>query len=97
MKSSYIKLIGPAVSLMLIAGNVLAQNTGGNTQGQQISALQATVSNLQQTVTAQGTKISQLQGQVAALTTSNNDLHQSTTLCLCGRARYVYHWGESAH
>jgi hypothetical protein len=51
MKSSYIKLIGPVVSLMLIAGNVLGQNTGGNTQGQQISALQITVSNLQAQVT----------------------------------------------
>jgi hypothetical protein len=52
---------------MLITGNVLAQNQGGNSQGQQISALQVAVSNLQAAV-------SNLQATVKALTTSNNDL-----------------------
>jgi hypothetical protein len=49
MKSLYIKLIGPVVSLMLITGNVLGQTNG---LPPQVLALQVAVSNLQTKVTA---------------------------------------------
>jgi len=49
---------------MLIAGNVAAQNTGGNTQGQQISALQVSVSNLQTKVAAQQSIITNLDSKL---------------------------------
>jgi hypothetical protein len=48
MKSSYIKLIGPVVSLMLITGNVLGQSVP---PPMTVAALQVAVSNLQVTVT----------------------------------------------
>jgi hypothetical protein len=62
MKSSYIKLIGPVVGLMLIAGNVLAQNgpPPGTSLAQQVAALQAQVKELQsrlQNVSRTGTDL----------------------------------------
>src|SRR5215467_1060343 len=82
---SYIKLIGPVVSLMLITGNVLGQNNALNGLAQQVAALNVTVSNLQASVKNQGTQngttvsnllatVTNLMATVTALKTSNNDL-----------------------
>ena len=64
MRTAAATWCGPVVSLMLIAGNVAAQNTGGNTQGQQISALQVSVSNLQTKVAAQQSIITNLDSKL---------------------------------
>jgi hypothetical protein len=78
MKSSYIKLIGPLVSLMLITGNVLGQSVDPPPDGlpQQLADLQVAVSNLQATV--------------KALKTSNNDLsNRLQYVSLVGKDMYI--------
>jgi hypothetical protein len=90
MKPSNFKFVAPVVSLMLLAGNVLAQNQGGNTQSAQITALQVAVSNLQATVTTQQSTIAQLGSALqglqsetftlqAYLATSVKDLQDANT------------------
>src|SRR5262249_13299411 len=89
MKSLYIGIIGPVVSLMLITVNVLGQTVPPPTNGvpQQLAALQVTVSNLQATVMTQN---GQLQGQVAALIASNNELsHRLQYVSLTGQDMYI--------
>jgi hypothetical protein len=84
MKSSYIKLIGPVVSLMLITGNVLGQSVP---PPMTIAALQVAVSNLQATVKAQETQITNLQATVKGQTQNGN--LQATVNDLSNRLQYV--------
>jgi hypothetical protein len=87
MRSSYIRLVGPVISLMLITSNVVARN--GNSLSSQVAALQAAVTALQSTVTGQGSQSSQLQTQVGALKTSNDELRSRLPATVSGGQNIV--------
>jgi hypothetical protein len=92
---SYIKLVGPVLSLMLITGNVVAQST--NSVLQQLAIMQVAVSNLQLTTTAQTSQINQLNSQqasqqltITALKASNDYLRSLLqNASLLGQDMYV--------